>query len=245
MDIPNERSNHRQPTPKGGGIAVAGVLTAFLLVSSAPGSLCFALLMLAIVSYMDDRKPLPARWRLMVQAAAVMLGMTLLDAPVFLGLLPLPLDRLVTMLLWLWMINLTNFMDGIDGITVAEVIAIGAGILAIVLGLDHLPRSLLIDNGLMVAVVLGFGWWNRHPAKIFLGDVGSIPLGFMLGFFAAHACHPRAMGSSTYIACILSKRCDLYFRLTTIAREGYLAGPFRTWLPARSAKRPATRCGSA
>ena len=182
LDHPNERSNHTVPTPRGGGIAVVAVLAMFLLVSSAPGTLVFALLLLAVVSFIDDRRHLPILWRLVAQFAAVIIGVTLLQGSVTQGLLPIWLERALVMTLWLWVINLTNFMDGIDEITSVQMMSVGFGVVLLTLSYAGLPRGLFIDGGILAASVVGFWWWNRHPAKIFLGDVGSVPLGFMMGF---------------------------------------------------------------
>jgi UDP-N-acetylmuramyl pentapeptide phosphotransferase/UDP-N-acetylglucosamine-1-phosphate transferase len=115
-----------------------------------------------------------------------------LPGPVFQGLLPPTLDLVATALLWLWFINLFNFMDGIDGIAGVETAAIGAGIF-IAAKIGKLDGHWLMLGLSAAAAAVGFLRWNWHPAKIFLGDVGSVPLGFLLGWlllsFAA-AGHP-------------------------------------------------------
>ena len=100
--------------------------------------------------------------------------------PVFQGLLPLWLDRLLAALAWLWFVNLFNFMDGIDGIAGVESASLGVG-----LALVFLLSGLILPAGLALlatAAALGFLLVNWHPARIFLGDVGSVPLGFLLGW---------------------------------------------------------------
>lgn len=182
LDMPNERSNHEIPTPRGGGVATTIILIAFLLASGASGTLAYGLAMLGIISFIDDRKGLPAHWRLIAQFAAVLMCVTQIDGSISQGLLPDWLDAGLMIVIWVWMINLTNFMDGIDGITGAEAIAIGAGLVLVQLLVPHVPRGLLIDGALTAAVMAGFLFWNWHRAKLFLGDVGSVPLGFLLGF---------------------------------------------------------------
>ena len=96
------------------------------------------------------------------------------------GLLPPGLDMVAAGLLWVWFINLFNFMDGIDGIAGVEAASIGVGIalVSVAAGLSDVFGTF----GLAIAAAsLGFLIWNWHPAKIFLGDIGSVPLGFMLG----------------------------------------------------------------
>ena len=186
LDHPNDRSSHQTPTPKGGGIVVIAVLVLAwigvglffqhgpFLTLIIPG----AALALAGLSWIDDLRDLPPITRLLGQIAAVTVGLTLRPESdlFFQGLLPPALDLFVAGLLWVWFINLFNFMDGIDGITGVEALVIGLG-----LGLiDNGPTGLL---GLIIAgAALGFLKWNWHPAKVFLGDVGSVPLGFLLGW---------------------------------------------------------------
>jgi len=187
LDHPNERSSHSLPTPRGGGLAVTPlVLLGWLATPFLPGqwaAMAGALGLLALC-WRDDRASLPASTRLALQAAAVGFGLIFLP-PV----LPLPfwIDRLLCGLAWLWFLNLYNFMDGIDGITGVETISIAAGLA--LLGFA-LPQS-----SVLIAVALGFLVWNWHPAKIFLGDSGSVPLGYLLGFlllsFAGDG-HPAA-----------------------------------------------------
>jgi UDP-N-acetylmuramyl pentapeptide phosphotransferase/UDP-N-acetylglucosamine-1-phosphate transferase len=138
--------------------------------------------LLAAISWADDLKPQPAILRFGVQVAAVALGLWTLHPQVLLfqGLLPLPADRVLTALLWLWFVNLFNFMDGIDGISAVETIAIGGGLAAVwALGYQPLVRTFLA--GAVAAAAVGFLFWNWAPSRIFLGDVGSVPLGYLLG----------------------------------------------------------------
>jgi UDP-N-acetylmuramyl pentapeptide phosphotransferase/UDP-N-acetylglucosamine-1-phosphate transferase len=139
---------------------------------------------LALISWLDDLMDLSATLRFSVHILVVAAALTLLpdDAQIFQGLLPPLLDRIAAGLLWIWFINLYNFMDGIDGITGVETIAIGLGLFALSL---LLPDLLGLQGWLgliAAAAALGFLLWNWHPARIFLGDVGSVPLGFFLGW---------------------------------------------------------------
>ena len=103
------------------------------------------------------------------------------EATIFQSFIPEPIDLILAGLIWVWFINLFNFMDGIDGISGVEAAAIGIGITIIVMrtedtGID--PRL----AATVAAGAIGFLYWNWHPAKVFLGDVGSVPLGFLLGW---------------------------------------------------------------
>ncbi len=199
LDHPNERSSHSVPTPRGGGLAVVPVLIAAWVVAAAWGAaplaptliLCGLALALGALSWIDDLNHLSPLWRLLGQAAAVTAALLAVPppAPYFGGLLPGPLDAVAAGLLWVWYINLFNFMDGIDGISGVEAATSGAGV-AVVAILAGLGPMLPAFGLTLAAATLGFLWWNWQPARIFLGDVGSVPLGFAIGWLllttAAH-----------------------------------------------------------
>jgi len=194
LDRPNERSSHKDPTPRGGGIAImAGVAPTWLAIAFAAGgrpagivAVVGCALALAVVSWIDDLGDLHPAWRLAIQFAAAALALTALPASglVFQGLFPFALDRAAAVLAWVWFVNLFNFMDGIDGITGVETAAVGFGLFLIAVGFpEAAPGNGFSYYALAVAAAgAGFLWWNWEPAKIFMGDVGSVPLGFMLGF---------------------------------------------------------------
>lgn len=192
MDLPNERSSHTLPTPRGGGLATTPVLLLMLLAVGfrvydlpALGLLPWAAL-LALVSWVDDRQNLSPAPRFLAQTVAVaapILFMTVTIGDqrlVFDGAFPLWLDRLLAGLGWLWFVNLYNFMDGIDGITGVETATLGLGLAVVAtLGATWLEA---IPVGMTIAAVgLAFLAFNWHPAKLFLGDSGSVPFGYVLG----------------------------------------------------------------
>ncbi|MGE5548190.1 MAG: MraY family glycosyltransferase [Solirubrobacterales bacterium] len=189
LDLPNERSSHTRPTPRGGGLAVTpvalvGLLAAALVDGALPATTVAvpAACALLVLSWVDDRRSLSARLRLGVHllAVAAVLATLPADRLVFQGLLPLALDRVITALAWGWFINLYNFMDGIDGITGVETASLGLGL--------ALAGTLAGAGGysapgiVLAAVAVGFLIFNWHPAKLFMGDSGSVPLGFLLGW---------------------------------------------------------------
>jgi UDP-N-acetylmuramyl pentapeptide phosphotransferase/UDP-N-acetylglucosamine-1-phosphate transferase len=191
LDHPVERSSHQIPIPRGGGLALIPLaLFAWLMLAAAgeapheTNAVVAIAAMLAIVSWRDDLSGLGVVWRLAAHLVAATLGVLALpDAtPVFQGLLPPLLDRAAAVLLWVWFVNLYNFMDGIDGVTCTETIFLGLGAALVLLlagaGDDHAPMLALIA----ASAAAGFLRWNWPPAKIFLGDVGSVPLGFMTGW---------------------------------------------------------------
>jgi len=191
LDHPNERSSHATPTPRGGGIAlVAAILFAWLaliVTGAVPPRLLvvlFGAALLAAISWIDDLRGLSPAMRLLTQLGTVGLGMIALmpAGPVFQGWLPAGLDALAAGLLWLWFINLFNFMDGIDGLAGSEAAAIAIGLVlfaGVGAGSDPGLAALAVT---IVAAALGFLVWNWAPARIFLGDVGSVPLGYLLAF---------------------------------------------------------------
>ncbi|OAN54988.1 MraY family glycosyltransferase [Magnetospirillum moscoviense] len=186
LDFPNERSSHTLPTPRGGGLATSPVMAALMLLMGwqARHPLALALgagtVVLLAVSWIDDRRGLAPGPRFLVQAAMVALGVTMLAGWVISPALPWWLDALLAGLGWLWFVNLYNFMDGIDGITGIETMSLGGGI-AIVAGLAG-ADPVVASAALTVAVIGGtFLHFNWHPARMFLGDSGSVPFGFVLG----------------------------------------------------------------
>jgi len=191
FDQPNQRSSHTVAKPRGGGIALIPLIllgwSAWAIWSdNAPAGfwrIVPAAALLAAVSWVDDLRNLPAGLRLAAQAVAVALGLSGFSGLgwVFQGFLPPLLDGLAAALLWLWFINLFNFMDGIDGISGVQALSVGVG-LTLAAGLAGLAPELVTLPLLLAAAALGFLFWNWPPARLFLGDVGSVPLGYLLGW---------------------------------------------------------------
>jgi len=189
LDIPNDRSSHTIPTPRGGGIAIA--VTWFLAIiflflrKDIDSALFFALLCglpISIIGLVDDVITISPKVRLFVQIASAATALIFLGGLVGLDIgfihLSVPfLFSIVAVIGIVWFTNLFNFLDGIDGYISAEVIFIG---FAFPLLFGEVPPALL------AAVTAGFLVWNWQPAKIFMGDVGSTLLGFTIGVFAVH-----------------------------------------------------------
>ncbi|WBL76388.1 glycosyltransferase family 4 protein [Bradyrhizobium xenonodulans] len=185
---PNARSSHRTPTPQGAGIAV---ISATLLVASMwatwaniaiPPALVIATIVIALVGFADDIVSLPVLVRLALQAACV--GAVVFTAPEtarIVPALPLVLERGLIMLAGVWFVNLVNFMDGLDLMTVAEVVPVAAALLLLGWLGDLSWPAVLIATALCGAM-LGFAPFNRPVARVFLGDVGSLPIGLLLGW---------------------------------------------------------------
>jgi UDP-N-acetylmuramyl pentapeptide phosphotransferase/UDP-N-acetylglucosamine-1-phosphate transferase len=186
---PNARSSHRVPTPQGAGIAViaatlaaAGAIAAYAGAPSIPVAVFAASLFIALVGFVDDVKSIPVLPRLLLQAVAV--GAILLTAGSDVRIVPacpLWIERGLLLLAGLWFVNLVNFMDGLDWMTVAEVVPI-TGAMIVLGSLGEFPLASTIVAAALCGAMLGFAPFNRPVAKIFLGDVGSLPIGLLLGW---------------------------------------------------------------
>jgi UDP-N-acetylmuramyl pentapeptide phosphotransferase/UDP-N-acetylglucosamine-1-phosphate transferase len=185
---PNARSSHVVPTPQGAGIAVIAatlvVTCIYQLATGAPVPLVLfgATIFIAAVGFVDDVRSIPVLPRLLLQAAAV--ATVVFSAPADLRIapmIPLALERAGLMFAGLWFVNLVNFMDGLDLMTAAEVVPVSATI--VLLGwLGHAPPLPTIIAATLCGAMLGFAPFNRPVARVFLGDVGSLPIGLLLGW---------------------------------------------------------------
>lgn len=189
VDLPGERSSHVVPTPRGGGISFILLLPFVLFWASWQGMLPVAIalvfmgctLALALLGWVDDHRSLSARLRFFVQVAVAMLGLFCLPV---LPSLPLPGIFLPEFVFWalllvavVWLSNLYNFMDGIDGLATLEGLSVLLGG-AVLLGVSGGEQADLLL--LLCAPLLGFLVWNFPVARIFMGDVCSAPLGLLL-----------------------------------------------------------------
>ena len=190
FDHPNPRSSHAHPTPRGGGLGVLAVLlpawvAVLAYVGTGPQPLVWlvplAALGLAAISWLDDVRGLGVGPRLAAHLIAAVAGAVALPGSLTQGLLPGPVDFALAVVAWVWFVNLFNFMDGVDGIAGVEAVALGGGVFAF--GLVAPPFGAGHLHALAVAATAaGFLVWNWHPARVFLGDVGSIALGYLLGW---------------------------------------------------------------
>ena len=191
---PNARSSHRVATPQGAGIAVmlalAAVCIAILLLSASLRGVVPSLMpvlaaaaALTVLGALDDAHALPAMWRFIGQTVAAIAVVASLpdDLRLLPGLLPLMVERALLVLGTVACINAVNFLDGIDWMTTAEVVPIAVCI-AVLEALGAVPAPIGLLALALLGAMLGFALFNKHPAQVFLGDAGSLPVGLFLAF---------------------------------------------------------------
>jgi UDP-N-acetylmuramyl pentapeptide phosphotransferase/UDP-N-acetylglucosamine-1-phosphate transferase len=189
---PNARSSHRISTPQGGGIAVIGATLAVTAGLSAAGEpalhsaslwLVFAAsILIALVGAADDVWTIEVAPRLLLQAVAAVVVIASLPAELrVVPMLPWWIERSLLLVGCLWFVNLTNFMDGIDWMTAAEMVPVTAG-LALIGLIGGLPPDGALVAFALCGALIGFAPFNRPVARIFLGDVGSLPIGLLVAW---------------------------------------------------------------
>jgi Fuc2NAc and GlcNAc transferase len=183
-DVPNERSSHTIPTPRGGGVAIVVVfyLSLILFKDKIDFGLFLALLTaipIVVISIIDDLFTISSKIRLVVQALSALLGLYFLGGVESIDFVFFNLSgafvNVIAFVTILWLTNLYNFLDGIDGYAGSEAVTVGLGMF------------IFFSNplGLVIAVAsLGFLVFNWHKATIFMGDVGSATLGYLFAIFA-------------------------------------------------------------
>lgn len=198
IDIPNARSSHTVPTPRGGGVAIVLSFLLALPILAATGFLPWSTMWamlgagsgIAVLGFLDDHGHIAARWRLLGHFAASIWALYWLGGLPAISLLGLELElawfgHVLAVFYLVWMLNLYNFMDGIDGIASVEAICacLGACLLYWLAGFD----SLIVAPLVLAMAVGGFLYWNFPPARIFMGDAGSGFLGIILGLLSLQA----------------------------------------------------------
>jgi Fuc2NAc and GlcNAc transferase len=211
MDQPNERSSHVVPTPRGGGAAIVAVTTAVILVLFLLGKVSVTTfgilggggLAVALVGFVDDHRQVSTRVRLTVHLVAAVWAMLLLG-----GLPPIQVGGHLFSFGWagyplgvlaiVWMLNLFNFMDGIDGIAASEAafVSIAGAILA---GSGGLMAGISAAGLALGLACIGFLYWNWPPARVFMGDVGSGYLGYFLACLALIAAQENAIALPVFL----------------------------------------------
>jgi Fuc2NAc and GlcNAc transferase len=177
LDIPNQRSSHQQPTPRGGGLAIVVVFFLSILFCFFKDLLEFRFLcvfmvslLIAVIGFWDDHQHIAARWRMTVHIGAALIAVLLLQS--------VSLMAGFSVFFLVWSLNLFNFMDGIDGIAGSEAVFVATALAGL---MWFVNPDLAWLGAIVAASSLGFLLLNWPPAKIFMGDVGSGFLGFVLG----------------------------------------------------------------
>lgn len=223
---PNARSSHVVPTPQGGGIAVVtALITVSGLFAGAPEIgprdawtwLAGCTLALAVLGAIDDLRPLPALPRLAVQILVVGLLVSRLDGRIVPDI-PLWLERGLATLAGLWFVNLTNFMDGLDWMTVAEIVPVSTAL--VLLGLTGaLPPLPILVAASLLGAMLGFAPFNRPVAGLFLGDVGSLPLGLVTAWLLWHLAAAGALAAAILLPLVYLADASLTLAARAARRE--------------------------
>lgn len=191
---PNALSSHKMPTPQGGGMAVIASLVVIMALAITLGvfdretnwhliGILSATMFMAVLGAVDDIRPLPVFPRLVAQFFAVALMLYCLPpgARVLPDFVPTYAEQALLLMGSLWFVNLTNFMDGIDWITVVEVVPVATGVAVLLFMIDG-ELSIILAALVLAGTMVGFAPYNRHPAKLFLGDDGSLPIGLLLSW---------------------------------------------------------------
>lgn len=223
---PNERSSHVRATPQGAGF---GVIAALLIVlvgvqlwwpQAVSGPLLFPVVLAAIgltvLGLIDDARPLPVSWRFAGQIlAALVLAFSLpQDLRILPDLLPFWAERGLIAFGAVYLINAINFLDGIDWITAAQVVPMTLGIAALAY-LGAVPVNVGTLALALLGAMLGFAVFNRHPAKVFLGDAGSLPVGLLLALMLSF------VAGANVSAALLLPLYTLFDSGITLVRRSY------------------------
>ena len=192
LDVPNERSSHQLPTPRGGGAAIVFTVVGTWLLAAVYGLvdrqdvvvLAAGGLLVAAVGLADDRSDVPAKWRLLVHliSAGLLVAATGGLNEISLGGLSLELGwvgAILALLYVVWLLNQYNYMDGIDGIAGVEAVTVALPAAALLWSVGDAAMAVVTVT--IGAASLGFLVWNWAPAKIFMGDVGSSFVGYVFG----------------------------------------------------------------
>jgi Fuc2NAc and GlcNAc transferase len=198
IDVPNARSSHKIPTPRGGGVAIVLSFLFALPVLAITGTLSWDAMWgmlgagggIAVLGFLDDHGHIAARWRLLGHFAGAGWALFWLGGLPTIQLFSYELElgwvgTILALFYLVWMLNLYNFMDGIDGIASVEAICVclGSCLLYWFGGFEELMLMPLV----LAMAVIGFLFWNFPPAKIFMGDAGSGFLGIALGILSLQA----------------------------------------------------------
>ena len=249
LAVPNARSSHKAVTPQGGGFGVVGAtvcVTALALLGSTQLAgtpqggtwlVLAAAVLLALVGAIDDARHLSPIPKFAGQAVAVLFVIAALPEGMRVcPLLPWTIERAAIFAAGLWFVNLVNFMDGIDWMMVAEVVPVTAGV-ALVGALGALPPEALIVALALNGAMLGFAPFNRPVARLFLGDMGSLPIGLLLSLAALARGGFGARGRGAAAAALFRRRCERHAGAAGARARARVGGASHALLSARARQR--------
>lgn len=230
LDQPVARSAHTIATPRGGGLAIVIAASIWLLVLSVSGRINSADLLIllcaipvAAAGFVDDLRGLPVKFRLPIHLLAALTALVLLGPvpePFFSGWLLLPpvVQSVLLMLALVWLLNLYNFMDGIDTLAAAQCLFVSAA--AAFFLAEHQSGLAWVCAGLFAATS-GFLLLNLPPAKLFMGDIGSTFLGFFIGLIALVAHYQQALSVWVWVLLMGAFIADTTYTLIVRAISGH------------------------
>lgn len=231
LDVPNERSSHTVPTPRGGGLGIAATVLGALALLAASGRIDAGAAigagggaaLLCAIGWLDDRRSLAVRWRALAQVVAALWILAWMGAPARIEAGPLSVEwawlaALLAALAFVWLVNLYNFMDGTDGIAAVQGLSAAlAGAWLLARGGE--PAWALLALALAGACA-GFLLWNRPPARIFMGDSGSYFVGFTFGALALAGERSGAVPALVWLVLLAVFAADATFTLLARLRAG-------------------------
>ena len=215
---PNARSSHKVPTPQGAGLAVMlAVLAVCALAASLMPPLAVPSLVpvlaaasfLTLLGALDDRHALRVSWRFIGQGLAALAIVLCLPAEMRIlpGLLPLGVERALLVVGTVGFVNAVNFLDGLDWMTVAEVVPITLAVAALQ-ALGIVPAGIGLLALALLGAMLGFAIFNKHPASIFLGDAGSLPIGLCLALMLIYVAEANLAAALLLPMYMVADTCD-------------------------------------
>jgi Fuc2NAc and GlcNAc transferase len=224
LDKPNNRSAHKIPTPTLGGIAIVlsfllGICTMFYA-ATIPNDLFIPIILggglLAIISLFDDIQPIAVKYRITLHILVAVLTVYWLNPNLFFEWFDYHLgfgyfSAILSVIIIIIAINTVNFMDGIDGLVSLEVIFVASTITLLLMQQNNIVEARYF--ALLVAIMLGFLFWNFSPAKIFMGDVGSIFLGFLLAVLMIVTINNKDISMWTWLILLAVFWVDVVFVL--------------------------------
>ncbi|MHA1518091.1 MAG: glycosyl transferase [Alphaproteobacteria bacterium] len=224
---PNSRSSHKSATPQGAGLAVMAALLAvsaaagFMGLIAAPPSLIPILIgaaILTVIGALDDAHALAVSWRLLAQALVAFAIVFLLppEFRILPDILPAVVERGLLALGMIGFVNAVNFLDGLDWMTVVQVVPMTLGV-AVLSGLSLVPANVGFLAIVLLGATLGFAVFNKHPAQVFLGDAGSLPIGLVLAYLLLYVAEVHV------VSCVLLALYTVADSIVTFSRR-LLAG---------------------